>query len=86
MNEEIRITNHELNALIGVAAAEVSCEEHMSDEEADKLMMCAARISHKLDDHLSGRRKFSEEHLAFSLASQMVCKLFGGGAPVALAA
>ncbi|MGN1165106.1 MAG: hypothetical protein ACI4S2_01595 [Lachnospiraceae bacterium] len=78
MNEEIRITNYELNSLIGVAAAEVSYEEQMSDEEANKLMMYAARISHKLDDHLSGRRKFSEERIAFSLVSQMMCRLFGG--------
>ena len=80
MNEKvITVSAGEVGSLIGVAAAEVSFEKQMSDEEALRFMENTAEITNKLLDHLSGRRKFNEEHLALSLIAQMMCGLFVGG-------
>lgn len=59
--KKIITTEEELKMLIGLAADQI-CNSHEGDKE-DLIMDIAANICVKVNDHLTGRKKFNADYI-----------------------
>lgn len=59
--EKIITTEEELRMLIGLAAADVV--ERIGEDKEDLILDVAADICTKVNDHLTGRKKFSDDDI-----------------------
>lgn len=83
--KKYEISEEELRALIGVAAA-YACDDEEFKENEDLVMRVAAVITCKLTNHLNGKAPFPEEELeitrktttASTEALAILSLLFGG--------
>ena len=61
MMSQYTLTEQDIRVLIGAAADEFCEENYFSEEDDDSVINIAAEISCRVCEHLSGKKKFSEE-------------------------
>lgn len=72
--KKIITTEGEIRMLIGLAAEQI-CDSHEKDKE-DLILGVAADISIKVNDHLTGRKKFSDDDIELYKSLLRVADLF----------
>ena len=74
--KKIITTEEEISILIGLAADQV-CDSHEKDKE-NLILVVAADICKKVNDHLTGRKKFSADDVEqYTEMFKDLCNAFG---------